>query len=214
MNYNRFIHQSETCFKYIVPFIDFKGGRVLEVGCGEGGNLEPFRDATGIDISKGKIEAARTFSNCSFLCGDVFEADLGTYDLIIVKDTIEHIHDHQRFINRLSELLNPEGVVFISFPPWSMPYGGHQQTCDSFLKFIPWVHLLPFYEFLLRFEPVKAKALLEIKETRLSIKRFKRLKGIKIIKEQFWLINPSYETKFRLKPIFIEKYCYRSKLKV
>jgi SAM-dependent methyltransferase len=202
MNYERFIHQSVTSLKYIVPFIDFKGGSVLEIGCGEGGNLMPFKYATGIDISVSKIKSAKAFSNNSFVCGDVFNTHLGTFDLIIVKDTIEHIHDHQRFVSRLLELLNPDGIVFISFPPWPMPYGGHQQTCNSFLRFIPWVHLLPFYEWMLRrFEPSKASALIDIKETRLSIKGFRKLKGISIIKEQAWLISPSYDAKFNIKPI-------------
>ena len=62
-----FKEQVYTTEKYVIPFIRKAaplepGMTVLEIGCGEGGNLKPFLDlgckVTGIDISRSKIESA------------------------------------------------------------------------------------------------------------------------------------------------------------
>ena len=58
---------AQTSREYLIGYIGrfrelANTGRVLEIGCGEGGNLLPFADmgidVVGIDISKGKIDAA------------------------------------------------------------------------------------------------------------------------------------------------------------
>jgi len=63
-----FKEQVYTTEKHVIPFIRKAapieaGMTVLEIGCGEGGNLKPFLDlgcrVTGIDISQSKIESAR-----------------------------------------------------------------------------------------------------------------------------------------------------------
>lgn len=59
-----------TSRDYFIPFIQNhkrieKGMRVLEIGCGEGGNLSPFSqmgcNTLGIDISEGRIQEAIRF---------------------------------------------------------------------------------------------------------------------------------------------------------
>ena len=65
-----FQEQEHTTRKYVIPFIEqFREVsatlRVIEIGCGEGGNLIPFLDAgckvTGIDLSRHKIDLAESF---------------------------------------------------------------------------------------------------------------------------------------------------------
>ncbi len=66
-----FEEQSFTTEKYVIPFIQtFKNideqTSVLEIGCGEGGNLAPFakkgcKRVLGIDMSEKKIQNAHTF---------------------------------------------------------------------------------------------------------------------------------------------------------
>ena len=59
-----------TTQKYIVPFIEQvkkidETIRVLEIGCGEAGNLKPFLDlgclCTGVDFSIPKIEKGKEY---------------------------------------------------------------------------------------------------------------------------------------------------------
>ena len=222
-----FREQSQTTSKYVIPFIS--GVRqvtprisVLEIGCGEGGNLLPFLEAgcprvTGIDISEHKIENARRFyasipggEKVEFIAADIYDsAGTGKFDLIIMRDVLEHIHDQARFIGFVKNLLVRDGVLFIAFPPWNNPFGGHQQVCDSrILSKMPWIHLLPrvIYSGLLRAageSDAKIEGLLEIKDTGINLGRFEKIikrEGFSVLKKSLWLINPNFEVKFGLRP--------------
>lgn len=223
-----FKEQGITTQKYVIPYIEKhktvdKNLRVLEIGCGEGGNLKPFIDmgcvSMGIDLNKKQIAEAKRFyanhpneANVTFLDQDIYEADLdkvGKYDLIIMRDVIEHIHNQERFFGFMKNFLKKDGIVFIGFPPWYMPFGGHQQICKSkFLSSLPYYHILPtpVYKGILNVfnEPQhKVDILLEIKETGISIERIRGIieqEGYDVLDETMYLINPNYETKFGLTP--------------
>ena len=122
---------------------------------------------------------------------------------------IEHIHEQEKIMMRLGEFLAPGGVIFFGFPPWQMPFGGHQQIAKSKIgSKLPYYHLLPmplFRGFLkLMGEPENIiEALAEIKETGISIERFERISktaGFTVDRSRFFLINPVYKYKFGLQP--------------
>ncbi len=222
-----FLEQARTTQNYVIPYLAdvmkiTSQTKVLEIGCAEAGNLKPFLDlgcrVTGVDISSGRIELARAFykehpkrANLELICKDIYQTDLKgrLYDLIIMRDVIEHIPDQQHFMGFVKKFLRPEGKFFLAFPPWQNPFGGHQQMCQSkILSRLPWIHLLPrfLYRMVLNlFESnQKRKAeLLSICETGLSIDRFERIlkqEYYSVDKRTLYLINPNYETKFGLKP--------------
>jgi len=222
-----FREQAHTTSKHIIPFIDSimqirPTLSVLEIGCGEGGNLLPFLEAgcsriTGIDLSESKIENAHKFfsaipggNRVEFIAADIYDSgDIGTFDLVMMRDVLEHIHGQERFIGMVKRFLNPGGVLFIAFPPWNNPFGGHQQMCDNrVLSKMPWIHLLPrtLYRWLLRAggeTPARIEGLLEIKDTGINIGRFERAikkEGFSLRKRSLWLINPNFEIKFGLRP--------------
>ncbi|HEX2607832.1 MAG TPA: hypothetical protein VHK91_10650, partial [Flavisolibacter sp.] len=120
-------------------------------------------------------------------------------------DVIEHIHDQARLLAQLQSLLNREGTVFLGFPPWQMPFGGHQQMCRTrWLSKLPYWHLLPLplYRFILRRFKEPVADLLEVRQTRLSLEHFERLTkktGYAIRQRRFYLLNPIYAYKFKLK---------------
>jgi SAM-dependent methyltransferase len=222
-----FREQAQTTAKHVIPFIDSvipvgSSLSVLEIGCGEGGNLLPFLEAgcnriVGIDLSESKIGNARKFystinrgEKVAFIAADIYDSgSAGTFDLLMMRDVLEHIHDQEKFIGFVKRFLNPGGVLFIAFPPWNNPFGGHQQMCDSrLLSKTPWIHLLPHgaYRSLLRAageSPEKIEGLLEIKETGLNLGRFESIikkEGFLILKKSLWFINPNFEVKFGLRP--------------
>ncbi|MEG2336526.1 MAG: class I SAM-dependent methyltransferase, partial [Bacteroidales bacterium] len=206
---------------YIQQFISIDANtRILEVGCGEGGNLLPFAQkactVAGIDPDKIKIEAARaifeeknlsaTMIAASFF--DVPSLDSG-FDLILVHDVIEHITDKKEFFAHLKDFLNPNGLVFFGFPAWYMPFGGHQQMCsNSILSKLPFIHLLPksLYKTLLKAgkeSPSGMDELLDIKACKVSIEYFAQLAkeaSYEILDRRLYFINPHYEIKFGLRP--------------
>jgi 2-polyprenyl-3-methyl-5-hydroxy-6-metoxy-1,4-benzoquinol methylase len=225
---NRYFNeQARTTQKHVIPYLSglIEIGpetEVLEIGCAEAGNLKPFLDlgckVTGVDISCGRIELAREFyaehpkkENLHLICEDIYKTELKgkTFDLIIMRDVIEHIPNQEKFMGYVKKFLKPDGLFFLGFPPWQNPFGGHQQICNSkILSKMPYFHLLPnsVYKLILKtFEKNEARVegLLEIKETGISIDRFERIlkkENFTVNKRTFFLINPNYETKFGLKP--------------
>ncbi|MBK8490759.1 MAG: class I SAM-dependent methyltransferase [Saprospirales bacterium] len=226
-----FNFQYQTARDFIIPFIEQEmpvkeGMRVLEIGCAEAGVLKAFLErgceCVGVDLSASRIELAKEFLAADFeavrirfFTKDIYhtdpEEDFGyRFDIIVLKDVIEHIHDQDRFMRRMEDFLAPGGKVFFGFPPWQMPYGGHQQICDTkLLAVLPYFHLLPAqaYRFVLElFEknPVKVTNLMEIHETGISIERFERIvasTGYRLLQRRYYLVNPIYQYKFGLKPI-------------
>lgn len=220
-----FNEQVSTTKNFVIPYIEnsvrlTRETKVLEIGCGEGGNLVPFIEkgcqVTGIDISLNKINNAKQFladyssETVSLVCDDIYNhPDLGVFDVIFLRDVIEHIPNQNKFMAFLKELMKAETLVFFAFPPWQNPFGGHQQVCKSrYLSHLPYFHLLPtalYRGFLKMFGESEAtvKGLIEIKETGISIERFENIlrnNGYTIERKTLYFINPNYQTKFNLKP--------------
>ena len=197
--------------------------RVLEIGCGEAGNLKPFLDmgceCVGIDIDEPKIEVGKTrFADHPYsdrihlICNDIYKVkpkELGEFDLIILRDVIEHIPHQEVFMHDMKRFMNDHTMVFFGFPVWHNPFGGHQQICKSkVLSHLPWMHLLPrpLYKGLLRFggeSQGTIDGLMDVKTTGISIHRFERIlrdEHLQVLKHTHYLINPNYEIKFGLRP--------------
>ncbi|MDA3861083.1 MAG: class I SAM-dependent methyltransferase [Melioribacteraceae bacterium] len=221
-----FDEQVVTTEKYVIPFLkEFisidSNLSVLEIGCGEGGNLKPFLDigcsVTGVDLAENKIENGKKYFEqhpnnikIKLLTEDIYDSqNLTQYDLIIMRDVIEHIHDQNKFMNYVKKYLKPNGKFFLAFPPWNNPFGGHQQICESrVLSTLPYYHILPtpIYKGVLKLfgeNEKRIEGLLEVKETGITIERFEKIakeNGFKIDETIHYLINPNYEIKFGLKP--------------
>ena len=221
-----FDESAETSRGFYIDYIrNFKGVdstvKVLEIGCGEGGNLLPFAEVgcsvTGIDCSETKVENAKKFFLQDGVVGrfatinffDMNVCDYGIYDVILIHDVIEHIGDKEVFLEHLKQFIAEDGVVFFGFPAWQMPFGGHQQVCTSRVcSKLPFIHLLPksLYKWVLEsFGEHKdcVDELLDIKQCRLSIEAFDSLvysSGFSVVDRYLWLINPHYQQKFNLKP--------------
>lgn len=220
--------QSLNSKKYILPFIEsnftlHSRMRVLEIGCGEGGVLKPFLDkgaiCVGVEFDKTRIENGEKWLSddiekgmLSFVIKDIYDTSVeslgGKFDIIILKDVIEHIHGQAKLLTRLQYFLNPGGIIFFGFPPWQMPFGGHQQLSQSSLSKVPYFHLFPraVYKGILKLFKEKEHVvndLLEIKDTGISIERFEKIvikTNYKVVDKIHYLFNPIYEYKFNIKP--------------
>ncbi|OAV45526.1 bifunctional 2-polyprenyl-6-hydroxyphenol methylase/3-demethylubiquinol 3-O-methyltransferase UbiG [Lewinella sp. 4G2] len=223
-----FQEQALTTRQFVIPYVERtmpvnETTRVFEIGCGEGGNLVPFIErgceCVGVDILQTKIDLGNEYlaeftpgGNYELLIQDIYDASaerLGKFDLIVLRDVIEHIHDQERFLSMVHRYLKPGGRIFFGFPPWRMPFGGHQQVCQNkLLSKLPWFHLLPTgaYRQVLKLGGETQKQiddLVEIKETGISISRFSQLvqkTGFKFDQKDLWFINPNYQVKFGLAP--------------
>lgn len=225
-NRNQYFNElAITSRKFFMPYVEqfipiTKDTRILEIGCGDGGNLLPFAErgcqVTGVDISISRISQAKTFfqekkANATFIASDIFELKNleQQFDLILIHDVIEHISDKKQFISDTKKYLNKNGILFIGFPAWQMPFGGHQQIChNKVISHFPFIHLLPTFLYksvLSSFGESEAmiKELMEIKKTKTSIELFYKVikqSDYTVIHKLFYFINPHYEIKFGLCP--------------
>jgi SAM-dependent methyltransferase len=210
---------------YVLPFIEGTkpleaGMRILDIGCGEGGVLKAFTErgcnTVGVEFDQIRIDMGKQWlaseiekDQILFISKDIYDIDAekdmgGHFDIIILKDVIEHIHDQAKLIQSLKILLKKGGYIFFGFPPWQMPFGGHQQICkNKWLSKIPYYHLLPrsLYKLVLKAGNENIDELMEIRDTRLSIEQFEKIvkkTGYTISQYRHYLINPIYKWKFNL----------------
>lgn len=225
-----FDYQHRTAKEYILPYVRQHhplpaGSKVLEIGCGEAGVLKAFLEencrCVGIELHESRIETAVSFmpepvasGQLQLIARNIYDIDPEKeldfrFDLIILKDVIEHIPDQDRFMHFLQAFLAPGGVVFFAFPPWYMPFGGHQQICrNKWLSKLPYYHLLPaaLYHQVLRWGGETAQTiqeLQEIKDTGISIERFEQIlrkRNYAVLQRKIFLINPIYQFKFGWAP--------------
>ena len=127
-----FNEQSITTQKYVIPFIEkhkpiTADSHILEIGCGEGGNIKPFLDlgcqVTGIDINGGQIAIAKEIysvhpnnRNLTLICEDIYKVTElhNKFDIIIIRDVIEHIPNQELFLPFIKRFLSPHGIRSLS----------------------------------------------------------------------------------------------------
>jgi SAM-dependent methyltransferase len=117
------------------------GGRVVDLGCGDGNSVDQFRNVNpsvewiGIDIERSPEVAERRRSDASFLTFDgihlPFEAAF--IDAVYCKQVLEHVREPARLIQDVARVLKPGGLFagstsqlepFHSFSTWNYtPYG-------------------------------------------------------------------------------------------
>ncbi len=101
-----------------------KEGRILDVGCNGGFFLDCLDDAFekyGVEVDEVAVKYAH--DNFDFgknvCCGDILEADFPeeSFDVIVMRGTIEHVIKPVEVIARCSELLKPGGIFYITATP-------------------------------------------------------------------------------------------------
>lgn len=115
---------------FLRPFLGaVHGGRYLDVGCGFGGYLRAFAELgmtpTGIEIDPDRVALSRANARDGELGDCVRQLDvladgaaqsLGRFRLITCIDVIEHVLDVPLALRRMSELLEPGGVLCLEIP--------------------------------------------------------------------------------------------------
>ena len=198
---------------------NMKGKDVLEIGCAEAGLLRYYKnigaDCSGLELSDVRFNNAILLNDKNQL--HLFQANIcepksyqnelvKQYDLIVIRDVIEHIKDKETALKNMYNILKPGGKLFISYPPKFCPYAGHQQTIPNILGKLPYIYLLPNYLYIkyLRLIGCKAKKieyLIDTKKTRISNKRMLELIckiGFKLKNKSNWFIRPAYSFRFNL----------------
>jgi len=225
-------YQYQLALDYIIPYlnslgIQIAGKAVCEIGSAEGGVLFAFAQQSAkvciaTDIVESRLQAGRAIAeafalNIMFQRHDILTDPIPLdwkkkFDLVLLRDVIEHLDKPAVALQQISELLKDDGYLYVTFPPYYSPFGGHQHQLENFASKIPYIHWLPqnlFYQVVKNGRPADAKEVLRLKSICLTIKKFTEFiskSGFEIVDEQYFLIRPVYKYKFGLKSIKIPNF--------
>ena len=201
-----------------------KGDRVMEIGSAEGGVLAAFveagaKDALATDIARNRIEMGRDFASflnlpIEFKYHDILKEPVHpewkeAADLVILRDVIEHLDDTLLALNKIKEFIKPGGFLYITFPPYYSPYGGHQHNLKNFWGKLPYIHYLPDWIFnkLItsgrKADIEEVKRLRKIRMTPEKIIRAAEKAGYELYRKDYYLLRPVFKMKFGLPTIKI-----------
>lgn len=103
------------------------GGKLLEVGCAYGFFLSEAQEhfeTFGIEVSQAAVTHCHDRGLRNVHCGEVTEqlaSAIGTVDVIVMLDVIEHLPDPAAVLQVLSNQLNPGGLIVLSTGDWASP---------------------------------------------------------------------------------------------
>ena len=120
---NKFFHKNDHSY---MSFLIKKGSRVLELGCGTGQLLNAVSPSfgLGVDLSINMVNIARTnYPDLNFIQGDMEDSNFissieGTFDYIIVSDTIGFLDDCEEAFSKLHPLCTKDTRLIISNYSW------------------------------------------------------------------------------------------------
>ena len=99
-----------------------KNKKILEIGSGDGFFLEKMQDygdkMTGIEVSKQRRIKSRKITNVKVLDIDLVQnvPDIGSFDVIVLFQVLEHIRDPINFLKNILKLLKPRGKLIVEVP--------------------------------------------------------------------------------------------------
>jgi len=112
-----FLFPFKLRYLHSVPFI--KGGRVLDIGCGNGTELYKLKamgwDAYGVEMDGQASERARS-RGISVYTGDLFGAAYPDqfFHVVRMSFVLEHLHNPRETLQEIRRILIPKGRIYIS----------------------------------------------------------------------------------------------------
>jgi SAM-dependent methyltransferase len=105
-------------------FTGLPKGKVLDIGCGTGAYLHEMErsgwQVTGLEPDiNARIKAQELYSIDPQEPSALYQLDEKTYDVISMWHVLEHVHDLQGYLQKISSLLSANGKLFIAVPNYT-----------------------------------------------------------------------------------------------
>ncbi len=232
-HYNSYFweYQYKLGREFLVPYLESKGirtkgVRVCEIGSAEGGILFAFYEkgenyCIGTDIEEIRLQGGRKiaqifgysidFVRHNILADNIPTEWSGAFDIVVLRDVIEHLDYPALALQNIHKMLKEGGVLFITFPPYFSPFGGHQHLLHNFWGNFPYIHLLPegiFSKLIASGRQADRVEVARLKKNTFTVEKFfdaVNSCNFEIVEERYFLIRPVYKFKFGLPTIEIPK---------
>ncbi len=120
------LEQRFAILQRYLPDLCVSGGRLLDIGCGEGYALAFFREhgwsVKGIDFSAAGVKSKNPGCQDALVTGDIFAllraeiATGATYDVVWLQNVLEHVIDPLDLLSSLRTLVSSDGIAVITVP--------------------------------------------------------------------------------------------------
>ena len=102
--------------------------RILDIGCGTGGNLmmlSQFGQAEGVDVSADAVAfcRARGLQNVKLGSAESLPYEDATFDLVTALDVVEHLDDDVAGLREMRRVLRPGGRLLMFVPTFMFLWG-------------------------------------------------------------------------------------------
>lgn len=110
-----------------------KGGLILDVGCGSGGNilfLKNFGEVVGLDASDKALSFCKNKGFRELVLEDVqnnISYPDNYFNLVSAFDVLEHLPDDIGALEEMSRVCSPGGLIFITVPAWPFLWSPHDE---------------------------------------------------------------------------------------
>lgn len=109
--------------------------KILEIGCGTGGNLQMLArfgevSALEMDSNARKIASEKTDNQYTIkagYCPDEIPYEKQSFDLICMFDVLEHIEQDSETLSAIKMLLKKDGKIFLTVPAYQWLWGTHDE---------------------------------------------------------------------------------------
>jgi SAM-dependent methyltransferase len=224
-----FQRQYNYAKNYLIPMLEpclavpLKDSTVVEIGSNVGGIVcaysEVAKEAIGVEIHEERIKLAKSYAEADGFKARFIHHPAETFcydgihaDLIIMSDVLEHLNNPDAVIKNINTILNKNGTLYVIFPPYFFPFAGHFTDKATFLKYIPFAHVIFSKRFIINvlrrsncrgeWTPEgMVEAFLSL--NRMTIKRCKKIlinNGFKCDMENHFIIPPLYKVKYGISP--------------
>lgn len=119
---NNYIDHYTKIVNFIIPYINDKNVKILDIGCSTGGLLSIFKlngysNLLGLDPSPSCVKTTKELYNIEATVNNISNFNTNEkFDLVILSDVLEHLVDFSNSMQKIRSLLKDQGLLFIKVP--------------------------------------------------------------------------------------------------
>lgn len=208
----------------VVPYLQSlgvfaKGNRVMEIGSAEGGVLAAFvesgaENSLATDIAQNRLDMGEKIAGIlnlpiefryhNILTDEVPQEWKSSASLVILRDVIEHLDDTVGALTNIGKFLKRGGFLYVTFPSYYSPFGGHQHNLMNFWGKLPYIHYFPdsiFNKLIASGREADINEVTRLRNIRMTPKKFINAaisSGYEVYKSDYYLLRPVFKMKFGL----------------
>lgn len=113
--------------------------RILNVGCGTGGNMpiiEKYGEVKNIDVSKEAIMFMKKSGyEAELVDGPTLPFSDNSYDMVVALDVLEHIDKDKSALVEWLRVLKPNGVILFTVPAYQWLWSDHDVSLHHYRRY-------------------------------------------------------------------------------